>query len=372
MTNLYRAHVEWRNRPADERFRSLDELHASVKARDDASEDAQVQLTIEHHDHDREGPIASLNGTFTIHDFLQGRDVKLTGWAARQLAAKIGAPLEFLSGVRPDTASRVIADRIIRTVNTESLRVLDGGEAVVRAFHGDRYTRLWDSSVTRALQRHLPEHFRNPVAYERGEFGAELVPSGLYASDRDMFAFFINGGDMADLAPNAKLHQGFFVWNSEVGARSFGWTRFYFNMVCGNHIIWDASGIETIKARHVGRVAATFDSFVEYLLRLNGPKHDEIAAAVKLARATFAMKVPGDRDDDDMEHAIERFGDLGFTKHETREAVIAIRQEESGATGSTWDWLQGFTAAARRLPHIDARVDLEKRAAKALLPTSVG
>ena len=46
--------------------------------------------------------------------------------------------------------------------------------------------------------------------------------------------------------------RGVFVWNSEVGAGAFKVQCFYLEAVCGNHIVWGAKGVQTLRLVHKG------------------------------------------------------------------------------------------------------------------------
>ena len=48
---------------------------------------------------------------------------------------------------------------------------------------------------------------------------------------------------------------GFFVWNSEVGRRSLGISTFWFQKVCRNHIVWDATQVIEFKRKHTGNIS---------------------------------------------------------------------------------------------------------------------
>ena len=47
---------------------------------------------------------------------------------------------------------------------------------------------------------------------------------------------------------------GFFVWNSEVGRRSFGVQTFWLQAVCQNHIVWDAIEVVEFSRKHTASV----------------------------------------------------------------------------------------------------------------------
>lgn len=367
---LYDAHLNWANRPADERFASLQDLHKAVSERDKRSSDEVVDLR---------------GASFTVRENRVTMDANkthypMTYWSSGQAFQRLGVPREMLKKLDANVASSVLNNRLHKLLNEEEgeaeapvlLSRTNGAKSdqVIRAWHGDRYgthdDRIWDSDVTKLLVDELPDGWRNPVAYDAGEWGAPLVPSGLYASDRDLFAFLIDGGDQLDLGGRDQFHNGFFISNSEVGARRFMITRFKFRVVCGNNIVWGAEDVTAVALRHTKKARQRADEFlVNFLRGLETSASDSaFAAAVKRAKEmTFALTSVKHQD-----AAIESAMKKGFTKNDAVDALTAIRDEEPGAKGSYWDWLQGFTSVARRQPHTNDRVKLELKASRAFLP----
>lgn len=362
--NLYTAHHEWASRPDDERFSSLADLHRVVKARDDDSmEDLAPDI--------RSTRVATLeDGRMVVADAAMPRPSILTNWSMGQLAQRLEVPRVLLPRLSPRVVAEVLNDRLARTVEPLPGAALLGhnGEAypTLRALTSQRYERLWDSKVVEATMARLPDGWRNPVAFEKGERGSEVRPSGLYASDRDVFLFLINGGDALDLGKDGEAHRGIIVWNSEVGAASFGWMEFLFEEVCCNHIIWGASEVNMHRGVHIRGVQEVFNLYLQFLDFLNSRDPSRFMAEVEAARADMAVPVLPDLAKT-LDAAVPAFRKHALGTGEVRAALNAMVSEVREPRGSRWDWLQGFTASARRLPHMDARVDLEKRASKALL-----
>lgn len=355
--NLYSAHRQWASRPSDERYPDLDSLHEAVKARRASSDETGLLNHTE------------LNAS-TLNDKLglqEGQELmEFTNWSSRQFMTKLGAPPDFVAKLTPSVAQDVLNDRLkgCEPFSASLLVGKDEDGTVVRAFNGERYTRLWDSDITSVLKNRMPFGWRNPVAYANGEWGGNLVPSGLYASDRDMFAFFVSGGDFLEEEGAGPINRGFFVWNSEVGSRTFGWSSFLFRVVCGNHIIWDANNVTTTRARHTKHIGNIFDSFELFLLRLQESEAKD-ATAKMLAEAKNRMLINPMATDDEI---ISYFRGKGnFTPTESIGARDRMLIEEKSPTGSVWDWVNGFTAYARTFPHVATRNALETRASL-LLP----
>ncbi|MEJ7663389.1 MAG: hypothetical protein WKG07_29515 [Hymenobacter sp.] len=128
------------------------------------------------------------------------------------------------------------------------------------------YSRLWNADVVDGLVPALDWGWRVPPARPavddprarpatvedillgQESFGLSvkvgdmLAPAGVYAGDRDMFIFLVNPNRVIDDGMKG-LMRGVFVWNSEVGAGAFKVRTFYLENVCGNHIVWSASGV---------------------------------------------------------------------------------------------------------------------------------
>jgi hypothetical protein len=372
MSTLMTAHKQWASRPADQRFKSLSDLHSNVVERYNASREGHIDLT---------------QGAFTVLDGrtrLDGPNGTLTPthWALGQLLTRMQVPRNLATLLNDSTTERVLNDRLPKALASNDLDVkqrvlatLDNpGAGTLRALHSDRYERLWDKQVTAMLMEYLPPGWTNPVAYAGGEWGAPLVPSGLYASDRDMFAFFVSGGG-ADTRGGFDVdgdvfHNGFFVWNSEVGAKSFGWTRFKMRYVCGNHMIWGAKDIGTMRARHVGGANNAMRGLRTFLETLNNDATDDaFVNAVRAAKATVVTD-PSAKREDVLGQAYKRFKGV-FTQGDVATALEqgAVEAEKEGrpVDGSAWFWLQGLTAVARSKSNADERIKLETDASELLL-----
>jgi hypothetical protein len=368
------ANRQWAERPADERFQTLSDMHSAIAKRDTASTDGKVRMShVGLH----------VNGEMTMVG--TNRIAKFTHWSAGQMLTKLGVPRDLLAKLSPDVATSVLMDRLPAALKDGSVdarqRMLlqsEGTTDTIRAFHGSRYERLWDKQVTSMLMEYLPPGWRNPVAFKDGKWGAELVPSGLYAGDRDMFAIFIDGGDWKDQPGSFDVdgdafHRGFMTWNSEVGAQSFGFMPFNFRVICGNNIIWGAENVQVFKARHAGGAHDVFKGLRSFLRTLNeNTNTDSFVVAVRDAKDTIAISLKGASTSMGREHIL----DEAFTKFKGKftqtvitDSLDAILREEKGAKGTRWDWLQGFTSVARRTVNADERTKIETTASKLLLAT---
>ena len=68
----------------------------------------------------------------------------------------------------------------------------------------------------------------------------------LYGSDRDVFIFLVDPDNPIEHGEDT-LFRGFYTWNSEVGAATFGLATFLYRFVCDNRIIWGAQDFKELR-----------------------------------------------------------------------------------------------------------------------------
>jgi hypothetical protein len=68
-----------------------------------------------------------------------------------------------------------------------------------------------------------------------------------------MFCFLIDPTGWTEIGGQA-FAPGFFLWNSEVGRRSLGLSTFWFQAVCGNHLVWDAVELQELRRKHTAGI----------------------------------------------------------------------------------------------------------------------
>ncbi|MEZ5359825.1 MAG: hypothetical protein R3F48_13480 [Candidatus Zixiibacteriota bacterium] len=345
--NLDRAFREWIKRPDDQRFASLEELYDFTQKRKDYSYETVKSLDSIHLGATENGEI-SLNGNC--------EPANLSHWAFGQLCSRLKAPANYLRTLSPEMAkdclqyglqhSSEACKMLIRNTHTNSP---NESNRIASAFTGPSYGRIWDSHVVESLMRsvegsgwHIP---RNAKSSDN---------RGLYASDRDMFAFMINGEKPIEVE-NAKLYRGFFCWNSETGSATFGLTTFLYNSMCDNHIVYGAEKIQDLRIIHRNQAPMRFYSQAIPILNRfveNQGFGEEIKSTVAMA-----MKQPIGKD---LEETLDWFRNKPFTKKE-----ITSAWENGLAAGedvtTRWGMIQGLTSYAQSIPYIDKKVNLERR-----------
>lgn len=353
------ASKQWASRPADERFQTLDDLHATVSARRAASREEVVST----HDISAE---AFEDGLQVMIN--QQYQAVPTNWSFGQLANASNFRASELRKLNPDTAATVLNEMLRKNDHQEIkvMRTIGDETDTLQAATGPNYGRIFDAEVVEMVQKIVELSdgaFYNPKAYDRGEFGHEPVPSGLYASDRDVFMFMIDGGSIFDEGERAQFNRGFIVTNSEVGKSSLLMMTFLFNMVCGNHYIFGASNLNMKRIIHSSGAPGRFASNAFDELKLFASQPVDMRPVHRAKEIKLFDIRPGSHDFyTERDKWIRAFAEqYGFSIGEVRNAIAASVIEEGGCD-TAFDLMQGFTASARTIPHTDSRIALERKA----------
>jgi hypothetical protein len=370
---LFKAHNQWKSRPADERFKTLAELHAACLLHKNAAAETEVpfsQLRVEAQD----GDLKLVGKT--------GVPANLTHWAMGQLCSQAGAPAGYLRDLPATLAAQNINHglkaRADQTSNAALLFNRDEGGLTLRASVSEKYTRIWNADVTGKLLRLVESNpnWENPLAYKvitpgtDGKwpvYSSEMEPSGLYASAQDMFAFMVDESKTLEGSPMG-LNRGFFVWNSEVGSSSFGVMTFLYDRVCGNNIVWGAKDVAEIRVRHVGNAdAKAFNQLQVELVKYAESAAGGIETMIKKARA-HSLGRNADEVLDSVFGIANKIRTPELTKVRVKEAIelAETRRDRYGDPYSVWGVVGGLTEASQNSVHTDERVKVDRAAGKFL------
>lgn len=368
---LYKAHQQWSNRPADETFESISAMHEACSAYRDSANTATVAY--------ESIRVEAVKGDLQLTG-REGIPAKLTNWAFGQLSQRAGAPASYLRQLPATLAAQNLNHGLAAAgregsdeERTAKLLFHRNGGLVLRAATSDKYARIWNNEVTGrlvALQERQP-NWALPLAYvrepgSRGFSGLTgvMAPRGAYASDHDMFCLLVDQTRRV-ACPGTKdgLFRGFFVWNSEVGASSFGLCAFLFDQVCGNQIIWGAKNVSELRIRHVGNASPrAFQSIGIEVRRFAESSTSDMEAKIAAA---------------------QRF-ELGATKDAVLDSILGKRIPEIsrkrlddaysaaesadryGSPRTVWGMVNGLTEISQKTPHMDERVKLDRAAGKVL------
>jgi hypothetical protein len=353
------ASEQWRTRPADERFTSLTELNAHLQYNREHSAGKVISsraLQVIPREN-------TINGLQIVGP--NGQPAEITNWSFGQLAQRAGAPAGYLR----ELPAPLVADNLNFGLHVQRdladvgvLLYKNGGPTEVRAVTGPAYGRVWNSTISQALVDRFGDgitgNFKVP-----GEFGQDVAitkdNTTLYASDRDMFVFLADEKHRIDI-PNRRngqsgqMARGFFVWNSEVGASTFGVATFLFDYVCCNRIVWGAEGYKEIRIRHT---ASAPDRWIEEV----APALEHYAQSSTLSITKAIADARASKVD-----KVEEFLRNRFTNAQTRGIIAAHMADEQRPMENLWDISTGVTAYARGIAYQDERVQLERKAGEVL------
>lgn len=382
--NLYEASRQWAERPADQRFWTLEEMRLqcerwraeSVEADGIRPQDIKFLPTMD-------GEVTMMGA--------EGSQAKLMHYSFGQVSRLVGAPPDYLrqlpAPVAADCLNHGLQTRADKRANLSILFHKNGG-LQARAITSDSYARIWDSDIISRIEplqakgwRVPPARPANPgtdttqvrIATEADclrsaarlsigiKPGDAIAPAGLYASDHDMFAFLVN----EDLEVENGLFRGFFIQNSEVGDCAMKLTTFLYNSVCGNHIVWDAADVTEIKVVHLGKQA---DFKARRMLAHGVQEYTEASTETDRKMIAAARSEILGQDKDEITGIL--YGKKIAQKREIENAYDMAEKYAAtdGAADprSAWGMVQGFTRLSQETPYADHRVRLDKAAGKIL------
>ncbi len=366
-----RVSSEWFSRPDDERFLSLPELYAAVRARADRATARTVDsraIRVEARRDDAERLALIVPGRET--------PVAPTHWSFGQLCSLVGAPSSYLRDL-PAPLAGVNLQHGLLSHRAELMKTLEAedGRVELRAVTGPDYGRIWDHELVAAVMKiagngtgdtrwKVPGVLDWATMTHNPFVDVTKETTTLYASDRDVFLFLVDDTHPIEAGrlPNGDpdlYFRGFYCWNSEVGSKTLGIASFYLRAVCMNRNLWGVEGFEEITIRHSKFAAQRFaHEAAPALTNFAQSSPAPFIAGVKAARETIVA-----RNDEERESFLRK---RGFSKAETAKVIASVLDEEGRPPESIFDFVQGITAIARAKPHQDSRLELEGKA-KALL-----
>jgi hypothetical protein len=374
--DLLQASRQWATRPDDQRFTNLmDMLKAAVIARKQAviGSVPMNQLKIE-----PKGQELVLVGN--------NSEATMNHWAFGQLCTRIGAPASYLRKLPAELACENLGYGLEHCPDTSIAKILiaSNGCMTAKAILSQDYTRIWNFDLIDRLMQ-LPPEWRVPparpcragmagarpateadVLQDQGhglsiKLGDMIAPAGLYASDEDMFVFMVNEGRRINDGSEDGVSRGFFLSNSEVGKAALKLTTFYYKHVCGNHIVWNATGVKELKIRHVGMADSRFNRELQIELT----KYSDASVSDEEAKILHARQFTLAADKDKLIDLIFQKGILSRTRaEEAYKTAETCNYIESPKTA--WGFAQGITQLSQTLPNADARVELDKAAGKVI------
>lgn len=357
-TVLTAASSQWASRPDDQRYLSIAELKAAVELRKRESWTA-TPLTKDLR------VVANEAGNAVeveVYDPTAGQRRLLapTHFAFGQLAQYASAPASYLRTLPAELAAVNLQwGWEHNSMRPDSLALArSNGHHELRAMTSTSYGRIWDLDVVNAVEKvNTDGRWKVPAASYSTSNPKRATT--LYASDRDVFIFLVDDSHPIEV-PGEKepMYRGFYTWNSEVGAATYGLATFLYRYVCDNRMIWGATNVEELRIRHTGGAPERFAyEGAKYLRRYGEEASAGIVAQITKAKG---MELEEAKKPDTLADWMMK---RGFTKAVAKASIDAAVAEE-GKARSLWDIVNGVTAYARSLTHTDARVELEAKAGK--------
>ena len=359
-TTLLKASAEWASRPDDQRYLSLEDLAQAVGQRKAESwtlmSDAR-DLRVKANPRADDGHELMVEAYDpTIGD---NREMAPTHWGFGQLATYAQAPAHYLRALPPELAAINLQWGLEKRSVRENALVMGqtNGDTKLRSMTSQSYGRIWDSQVVEAVERvNQDGRWQIPAASYTASNPKRATT--LYASDRDVFLFLVDPVNAIEVG-NDTLFRGFYTWNSEVGAQTFGLSTFLYRYVCDNRMIWGATDVKEIRIRHTRGAPDRFA--YEGAGDLNRYAQEGTGRLIESIEKAKAFEVPqADKEGQGWEKWLTN---RGFTGTQAKAAVQTAKAEE-GEARSLWDIINGITANARSIPHTDERIKVETQAGK--------
>lgn len=337
MPNLTRGHEELFRRTPDERFTTFEELLEHCGREQHVStEQWQLPQTL--------APQASGESVVLQVD---SRASHLNDWSFSQLCRMSGISKDTLVRLSSETASRALQETLPSA--EKPVQVLTAG-STVRSLHGVAYTRLWNYDLLNVVQRYASDFQPPPVAFN----GA----TGLYCGEQDLFAFLIDPTGWTEI-DGENFAPGFFVWNSEVGRRTLGIQTFWFQEVCQNHIVWDATQVIEFTRKHTASVhdgLAEIGRLIEQLVQQRNERRDGFVRVIRKAMSeTLGV---------DADQATKSLLEQGIPRHLVREAVQTVSQR---GRFSIFSFVDVLTRLTGKIGFAGDRTEADARVAKLLM-----
>jgi hypothetical protein len=375
--NITSAHSQWKDRPADQRFWDLQSLHNAVTAHRQAAAEASIDM--------QDIRVEAIDGRVEISG-RTGTHAEVTNFAFGQLAARADAPASYLRSLPATLAVQNINHGLKARSDHGPAKLLlhKNGGYFARAITSDKYSRLWNHTISEKLLRladlgwvpapaYVPwgqdaENFDTRIATAEDASlsltikpGTVIAPAGLYASFEDMFVFLVQKDKVINDGSASGLMRGIIVWNSEVGKSTFGMQSFYFRGVCGNHIIWDAEDVKELRMRHVGLTDDKAFRGLEFELRkyANGSA-DLMEAKIESSRK-FVLK--STKPEDVIDFIFEK---KILSRFDAKRAIEAVVTDVDGPAYTSWGLAQGITRISQSELNADKRTELDRAAGRVL------
>jgi hypothetical protein len=169
-----------------------------------------------------------------------------------------------------------------------------------------------------------------------------------------MFCFLIDPAGWTEI-DGEPFAPGFFLWNSEVGCRSVGIETFWYQAICSNHIVWDATEVVEFSRKHTTNVHEALNEIrqaIDALVRKRDERRDGFVKVVGQA-----MKTTLGSDTDEVRKILS---EKSIPRAMAKEAIEMV---EGKGRFTIFAMVNALTQIARRMVNAGDRMQLDQRAA---------
>lgn len=354
--NLTFVHREWADRPADQRFYSLESARDAMKALHLSSRGARAKFG---------DLLVAPDGDDLVLTGKHGGTAKFNNWSFGQLAGLASAPAGYLATLPAAQAAADLNFSLSKRIEEDGdddlqlLVRLNDGQYTLGAVNGKIYTRLWNEAVlSRLIDLTAGTDWQLPVSRHPLDNGQGV----LFASDRDMTVLLKDDTNRVQDGSEGGLMRAVVVRNSEVGSAKFSVWAAYLRAICGNLILWGVEKSIEVAFRHVG------DGMdARSLKALNGllNTHREAPARELEARIERLKTVEfGPSREGVVDHLFSR--KIAPRKALESAYTLCEQAEPDLNPRSPWGMAQGLTRYSQMAPNFDRRAEVDKSARKVL------
>ena len=352
-------------RPADDNYDSMEDLLRTTEQEMNNSREVRIdskKLTFG-------ATVDNDNLTLNMEGHLP---LELQHWSLTQAAKMAKLPVDVIERLFKGERLDLVVENmntLFPMLNSDDKQILvrddyteDVVKSKVRAINGSAYARLWDHEVFSECEDFLiPKGFTPALPYmNAGAIRNGLMHglnTGLFRGDQCSFGFFFATGERSDTGADlGGLTPGMMVWNSEVGARSFGFHSFYYHEKSGSIIIWTPSNHKRKRHVHRGNIQKAFKEYLQTLEDVALKFDERLAVDTNMFRA---LSYTPFADSDDA--AVEKLkGSYGMSAPNAKAAIAATKKlENQWGDGSlnVWRVALGIAWEAGQTSRAESLVD---------------
>jgi len=354
MATLTKASYEWARRKPDEKYETVEACHAVAKADKDSSKVAYAAL-----DSLR---VEANEGDLMLMPRKSNIPAYFTAQSFYMLCLQLEAPAKFLQEHLPATLAAQVLNHQLAKQKNDSLSQLyfhNGDKMKLFGINTEKYTRIYDADILQHLinLKQTNGWHEAPAAFDNSR--------GIYRSYGDMFCFMVdNERRIFGKDPNGGLSRGFFVWNSEIGWRSFGLQTLNYEWVCGNHRVWGAKNIVEVKVRHIGTADERYFNAVQVELK----KYADSSSEETELQVAEAKKFVIAKEKKDVIEAIFSRHIAGLNRKLITDGYdrADAHVDWYGAPNTVWGICGGLTEIARDEANGEQRYNIERASSKVM------